>query len=226
AAAEALELIDVDYTPLPAVVPLEEALAPGAALVHTGQPLAGHFADLATLRPEPGTNVCHRFRYARGHAETALAEAHLVLEDTFRFPRVQHYAMEPNAALAAWDETGALTVWASTQNPYSVRVELAKMFAVPLARIRIVVPHLGRGFGVPQLAWALESLMDVAADRLGRDPVDLRRQNLLAHGEEFAPGDTPIDGKLEESLGRAATAIRWTTQRDAGSARGVAAMLK
>src|SRR5437879_1067912 len=68
--------------------------------------------------------------------------------------------------------------------------------------------------------------MDVAADRLGRDPVDLRRQNLLAHGEEFAPGDTPIDGKLEESLGRAATAIRWTTQRDAGSARGVAAMLK
>ena len=338
-AAEALELIDVDYTPLPAVITLEEALAPGAALVHTGQPLAGHFADLATLRPEPGTNVCHRFRYARGHAETALAEAHLVLEDTFRFPRVQHYAMEPNAALAAWDETGALTVWASTQNPYSVRVELAKMFAVPLARIRIVVPHLGggfgsktyakleplaaalaraagrpvrlaasaaeafqtvrrcssrvtvragfaqdgtlvavdcradfdvgayadigprvvqkatytatgpyhvahvaldaravytnttpggafRGFGVPQLAWALESLMDVAADRLGRDPVDLRRQNLLAHGEEFAPGDTPIDGKLEESLGRAATAIRWTTQRDAGSARGVAAMLK
>src|SRR5206468_950828 len=121
-AAEALELIDVDYTPLPAVITLEEALAPGAALVPPGQP-------------------------PRGHAETALAEAHLVLEDTFRFPRVQHYAMEPNAALAAWDETGALTVWASTQNPYSVRVELAKMFAVPLARIRIVVPHLGGGFG-------------------------------------------------------------------------------
>jgi len=338
-AAEALELIDVDYTPLPAVITLEDALAPGAALVHTGQPLAGHFADLSTLRPEPGTNICHRFRYARGNADTALAEAHLVVEDTFRFPRVQHYAMEPNAALAAWDETGALTVWASTQNPYSVRVELARMFAVPLARIRIVVPHLGggfgsktyakleplaaalaraadrpvrlaasaaeafqtvrrcssrvtvragfardgtlvavdcradfdvgayadigprvvqkatytatgpyrvahvaldaravytnttpggafRGFGVPQIAWALESLMDVAADRLGRDPVDLRRQNLLAHGEEFAPADTPIDGKLEESLSRAADAIRWTAPLAADRARGVAAMLK
>ena len=58
-----------------------------------------------------------------------------------------------------------------------------------------------RGFGVPQLVWGVESMMDVAADRLGRDPVDLRRQNLLAHGEEFAPGDTPVDGKLEESLG-------------------------
>jgi len=83
-----------------------------------------------------------------------------------------------------------------------------------------------RGFGVPQLAWALESLMDVAADRLGRDPVDLRRQNLLAHGEEFAPGDTPIDGKLEESLGRAAEAIGWTQALAAGRGRGVAAMLK
>jgi CO/xanthine dehydrogenase Mo-binding subunit/aerobic-type carbon monoxide dehydrogenase small subunit (CoxS/CutS family) len=338
-AAAALELIEVDYTPLPAVITLEEALTPGAPLVHTGQPLAGHFADLATLKPEPGTNVCHRFRHARGNAEAACADAHLVLEDTFHFPRVQHYAMEPNAAVAAWDETGGLTVWASTQNPYSVRVELAKMFGAPLSRIRIVVPHLGggfgsktyakleplaavlaraagrpvrlaasaaeafqtvrrcssrvtvrvgfardgtllavdcradfdvgayadigprvvqkgtytatgpyrvlhvaldaravytnttpggafRGFGVPQLAWALESLMDVAADRLDRDPVDLRRQNLLAHGEEFAPGDTPIDGKLEESLGRAAEAIHWTEAVAGDRGRGIAAMLK
>ena len=83
-----------------------------------------------------------------------------------------------------------------------------------------------RGFGVPQLAWALESLFDTAADRLGRDPVDLRRQNFLAHGEEFAPGDTPIDGKLEESLGRAAEAIGWMQAPAAGRGRGVAAMLK
>jgi CO/xanthine dehydrogenase Mo-binding subunit len=83
-----------------------------------------------------------------------------------------------------------------------------------------------RGFGVPQLAWALESLFDVAADRLERDPVDLRRQNFLAHGEEFAPGDTPIDGKLEESLSRAAEAIGWSRTAAADRGRGVAAMLK
>ena len=69
-----------------------------------------------------------------------------------------------------------------------------------------------RGFGVPQLAWAFESLLDEAARRLDRDPVDLRRQNLLAHGEEFAAGDTPVDGKFEESLNRAAEAIRWTAR--------------
>jgi CO/xanthine dehydrogenase Mo-binding subunit len=83
-----------------------------------------------------------------------------------------------------------------------------------------------RGFGVPQIVWAVESLMDVAADRLGRDPVDLRRQNLLAHGEEFAPGDTPVDGKLEESLDHLAAAIRWSQAAPPGRARGVAAMMK
>jgi CO/xanthine dehydrogenase Mo-binding subunit len=338
-AAAALASIDVVYDPLPAVITLADALAPGAPLVHTGQPLAGHFADLSTLKPQPGTNVCHRWQWARGDAAAALASAHVVVEDTFTFPRVQHYSMEPHAAVAAWDETGTLTVWAATQNPYSVRVELAKMFDAPLAKIRIVVPYLGggfggkayaklepvaaalarmagrpvrvaasvddafrtvrrcassaslrlgigrdgriaavecradfdvgayadigprvvqkgtytatgpyrvphvaldaravytnttpgsafRGFGVPQLAWALESLLDVAADRLDRDPVDLRRQNLLAHGEEFAPGDAPVDGKLEESLGRAAEAIGWTQPVAPGRGRGVAAMMK
>jgi len=335
----ALDLIEVDYEPLPPVITLEEALAPGAPLVHTGKPQAGIFADLSTLRPEPGTNICHQFHVARGDSAGALASADLVLDDTYRFPPVQHYAMEPHAAVAVWSETDGLTIWASSQNPYSVRVELAKMFDVPLARIRVVVPHLGggfgsktyakleplaaalaraagrpvrlaasvaeafqtvrrcaarvhvrvgfrrdgllvavecdadydvgayadigprvvqkatytatgpyrvphvelaaravytnttpggafRGFGVPQLAWALESLVDAAADRLGRDPVELRRQNFLAHGEEFAPGDTPIDGKLEESLSRAAEAIGWTRASAADRGRGVAAMLK
>jgi CO/xanthine dehydrogenase Mo-binding subunit len=338
-AEEALEHIDVDYEPLPAVMTLEEAQAPGAPLVHASQPPAGHFADLASLRPRPGTNICHQFQFSRGDAVAALAGADVVVQDAYRFPPVQHVALEPHAVVAAWDQTGGLTLWASTQNPYSVRVELARMFDLPLARIRVVVPHLGggfgsktyakleplaatlarvagrpvrlaasvpeafqtvrrcaslvtvragfrrdgtlvavecdadydvgayadigprvvqkgtytatgpyrvphvrlearavytnttpggafRGFGVPQLAWALESLVDVAADRLDRDPVDLRRQNFLAHGEEFAPGDTPIDGKLEESLGRAAEAIGWAQAPGSDRGRGVAAMLK
>ncbi len=338
-AVEALDLVEVDYAPLPAVMTLEEALAPGAPLVHPGDPLSGHFADLSTLKGRPGTNVCHQFDFERGGPDAAFAEAALVLDDTYTFPRVQHYSMEPHGAMAAWDDEGGLTVWASTQNPFSVRAELAKMFDLPASRIRIVVPHLGggfggktyakleplaaalahaarrpvrlvasvedafrtvrrcssrvrvrmgfhadgrllamqceadfdvgayadiaprvvqngtytttgpyrvphvrlhsnavytnttpgsafRGFGVPQIAWAVESMMDIAADRLGRDPVDLRRQNLLGRGEEFARGDTPVDGKLEESLDRLAEAIRWQEAAAPGRARGVAAMMK
>src|SRR6266852_6028961 len=343
AAALALELIEIAYEELPAATTLGEALAPGAPLVHTAEPPAGHFADLSTLRPKPGTNICHQFHLERGQGATAFGEADVVVEDVYTFPRVQHYSMEPHAALAAWDQSGddggTLTVWASTQNPYSVRVELAKMFRVPMSRIRIIVPPLGggfggktyaklepivgalarmvgrpvrlalsveeafrtvrrcdasarvrlgfkrdgrlwaaecradfdvgayadigpriiqkgtytatgpyrvpnivldakavytnttpggafRGFGVPQLAWALESLVDEAARDLGHDPVDLRRQNLLGQGEEFSPGDTPIDGKFEESLNRATEAIRWSQQPGAGRARGLAMMMK
>lgn len=338
-AVEALDLVEIDYEELPVVATLEDALAPGAPLVHTGEPLAGHFSDLSTLKSKPGTNICHQFDYARGDVEAALGSAHLVLEDTYTFPRIQHYSMEAHGAVAVWDDEGGLTVWASTQNPFSVRSELAKMFNVPASRIRIAVPLLGggfggktyakleplaaalarvtrrpvklqasiedafrtvrrcsarvklrlgfladgrlsalachadfdvgayaditprviqkgtytatgpyrvpnvvlhsnavytnttpggafRGFGVPQIVWGVESMMDIAADRLRRDPVDLRRQNLLSHGEDFAAGDTPVDGKLEESLGRLAEAIQWSQAAPPGRAKGIAAMMK
>jgi CO/xanthine dehydrogenase Mo-binding subunit len=339
AALEAADLVEIDYEELPAVMTLEEALAPGAPLVHTGEPAAGHFSDLASLKGKPGTNICHQFDYARGDVARAFADAHLVVEDTYFFPRIQHYSMEPHGAIAQWDGDGALTVWASTQNPFSVRAEMAKIFGLPASKIRIAVPLLGggfggktyakleplaaalarlvgrpvrlqasvedafktvrrcsarvriklgfqrdgtlvavdchadfdvgayaditprviqkgtytttgpyrvahvklhsnavytnttpggafRGFGVPQIAWGMESLMDTAAQRLDRDPVELRRQNLLAHGEEFAHGDTPVDGKLEESLSRLAEAIQWQQAPAAGRARGIASMMK
>src|SRR4029453_545001 len=136
-------------------------------LVHADQPPAGHFADLSTLRPRPGTNICHQFSFARGEAAAALAGADVVVDDAYRFPSVQHVALEPHAVLAAWDETGALTLWASTQNPYSVRVELARMFDLPLARIRVVVPHLGGGFGSKTYA-KLEPLAATLARAGGR----------------------------------------------------------
>ena len=170
-AAEALDLVEVEYEELPAVTTLEEALAPGAPLVHTGEPLAGHFSDLSSLRAKPGTNICHQFDYTRGDVAAALAGAHLVLEDTYTFPRVQHYSMEPHGALAQWDDEGGLTVWAATQNPFSVRSELAKMFALNASRIRIAVPLLGGGFGGKTYA-KLEPLAAALA-RVARRPVRL-----------------------------------------------------
>jgi CO/xanthine dehydrogenase Mo-binding subunit len=66
-----------------------------------------------------------------------------------------------------------------------------------------------RGYGVPQLAWAYESQMDIMAERLGLDALDMRLKNLLRRGEEFAPGDLPIDCDFHGSLKRAAEAIGW-----------------
>src|SRR4029453_9647392 len=157
--------------PLPQAMTLEEALAPGAPLVHTGKPQAGHFADLSLMRPVPATTVRHQFPFERGDSGRAIASADLVLDETYRFPPVQHVALEAHAAGAVWGETDGLTIWASTQNPYSVRVELAKMFGVSLARIRVVVPHLGGGFGSKTYA-KLEPLAAALARTAGR-PVRL-----------------------------------------------------
>jgi len=66
-----------------------------------------------------------------------------------------------------------------------------------------------RGYGTPQVTWAAECQMDMIAERLGMDPVELRLKNLIVRGEEYVPGDTPMDGDLLEGLRRTATAIGW-----------------
>src|SRR5262249_9501709 len=83
-----------------------------------------------------------------------------------------------------------------------------------------------RGYGVPQLAWAYESQMDIMAERLGLDPLDMRLKNLLRRGEVFAPGDLPIDADLHGDLCRAAAAIGWGQPLQRGRGRGLACVIK
>lgn len=71
-----------------------------------------------------------------------------------------------------------------------------------------------RGFGAPQLVWALESQMDELAHALGRDPLEFRLANLCRRGDVVVPGDTPADGDWAEGLTRAAAAIGWNETRD------------
>jgi CO/xanthine dehydrogenase Mo-binding subunit len=66
-----------------------------------------------------------------------------------------------------------------------------------------------RGMGTPQVVWAYESQMDMIAHAMGWDPLEFRLKNLLEPGEEFAPGDTPIDCDLKEGLVRVAREIGW-----------------
>ncbi|MGH7427479.1 MAG: xanthine dehydrogenase family protein molybdopterin-binding subunit, partial [Candidatus Methylomirabilaceae bacterium] len=83
-----------------------------------------------------------------------------------------------------------------------------------------------RGYGTPQAAWAGESQIDRIAELLSIDPLELRTRNLLAHGDEYSPGDTPMDGDLRQSLRRAAAAVGWSTPLPRGHGRGVAMALK
>jgi CO/xanthine dehydrogenase Mo-binding subunit len=106
-------------------------------------------------------------------------------------------------------------------------------YRVPNARIhaRALLSHTPpatafRGFGTPQVAWALESQMDEAARRLGLDRLEIRLKNLARPGEQFIPGDKAADGNWPESLRRAAEEIGWGTPTPPGRGRGIAIGVK
>jgi CO/xanthine dehydrogenase Mo-binding subunit len=148
AAEAALGLIEVDYEELPAVLDVQESLKPNATLIHDSVKLPeSGFADLAELKPVEGTNLCTHFKLVRGNIEKGFAEADRVFEDTFTLPATQHSFLETHACIASVEPSGRITVWATTQNPFVVRTQLANIFKVPVSKVRVVVPYLGGGYG-------------------------------------------------------------------------------
>ena len=106
-------------------------------------------------------------------------------------------------------------------------------YNVPAVRIlaRSILSHTTpstafRGFGNPQVNWAVESNLDEGAKRLGLDRLELRLMNLARKGDAFIPFDTPADGRWEESVRRAAARIGWGTPLPAGRGRGIAVGIK
>ena len=131
-ARRAAELVTVDAEPLPVYLTPDDARAEGAVPIH-----------------EPGdrdTNVCHRFALEFGDVDTALEAADHVHQATYTFPAVYHYAMEPFTCIADWDGD-TLEVWSSTQQPFKVRADLARIFALDLNQVRLRVPFVGGGYG-------------------------------------------------------------------------------
>ena len=148
AAEEALALIEVDYEELPAVLDVGEALDAKATLVHDSVKLpSSGFADLAEIKPVEGTNICTHFKLHRGDIAKGFAEADQVFEDTFTLPATQHSFLETHACIASVEPGGRITVWATTQNPFVVRTQLANIFKVPVSKVRVIVPYLGGGYG-------------------------------------------------------------------------------
>jgi CO/xanthine dehydrogenase Mo-binding subunit len=162
-AMRAARLVDVDYVERPVVADVEAALAPGAVLVHDDPPPLGRQGRWA---PVPGTNICARVILEEGNLETGFAEADLVLEQTYTFPPVFHYTLEPHGAIASVEPT-EVTVWTNTGHPYQLRQELADTFRLPLARIRVIVPYVGGSFGGKSFP-KLEPLAAALSCTLGR----------------------------------------------------------
>jgi CO/xanthine dehydrogenase Mo-binding subunit len=332
AAEEAAALVRVDYEELPAVVTVAQALADGAPLVQ----------DPAVRPPKDplaNTNVLREHVIEWGDPAARSREgADLVVEHTYTFPMVTHFAIEPHAFIAAPENDG-VAVWTSIQHPYWLQRVLARILGLPLAKVRVHAPDPGgafggkqhakyepllcfmalatgrpvrlvltleetflavrrtateitvrtgvdrdgkfkfqdidayyligayadiadrvvgkgsyigngpyiwpsarinartvlshtvpstafRGFGNPQINWAVESNITEAAIQLGIDQVDLRLRNLAHKSDKFIPFDTPADGEWADSVRRAAEMIEWGSPTPDGRGRGIALGIK
>ena len=327
AAAEAAALVRVTAEELPPVLTVAQALDPAAPLVQDPDLREGPLAR---------TNCLREWHFGWGDVDAARAEC--VVENTYTFPMVTHFAIEPHVFLAAPEHDG-IAIWSAIQHPYLLQSGIAQLLGLPIAKVRVIAPDPGgafggkqhakfepllaflavrtgrpvrlalslaqtfqavrrtayevrmrtgfdatgalvfqdvetfgllgayadiavrviskstylmcgpyrvpdarvhvrgllshtppatafRGFGTPQVAWAVESQMDEAARRLGIDRVEIRLRNLAARGEEVVPGDKPADGDWRQSVRAAADAIGWGEPLPAGRGRGIGVAIK
>ncbi|MFZ2487760.1 MAG: molybdopterin cofactor-binding domain-containing protein [Anaerolineae bacterium] len=141
-AQQALQLIEVDYEVLPAVLDPEAAMQPGAPVIHD-EPDAISIHDA-------NRNLVHHLHAAYQDVEAGFAAADYVFEGEYRTHQVQQASIEPHVCITWWDEDDRLVVRTSTQVPFHVRRIIAPLVGLPIRRIRVVKPRIGGGFGGKQ----------------------------------------------------------------------------
>jgi putative selenate reductase molybdopterin-binding subunit len=139
---QALELIDVEYELLPAILDPEAAMQPGAPVIHD-EPDAWKIHDAQR-------NIAIHIDVHHGDVDAALASAAHVYESEYRVHQVQQVSIEPHVVLSWWDEDDRLVIRTSTQVPFHVRRMIAPLIGLPVRRIRVVKPRIGGGFGGKQ----------------------------------------------------------------------------
>ena len=146
-AEEALELIKVDYEALPAVFDPAAAMNPGAPILHGESAKSETRLDRDNFRYEKNSNVLSIYHADQGDIAAGFKEADEIFEDTYSSQKIQHAHLEPHAALAYWEPAGKLVIYTSTQNPSSIRSQLAELFNLPQSKVRVIVPYVGGGYG-------------------------------------------------------------------------------
>lgn len=201
-AAEALDLIEVDYEPLPGVFSPAAALAEGAPLIH----------------PERGTNVFQTVNYSHGDLAAGEAESDVILEADYRLPYVDHACMETSVVVAQFDKQGRLTLWSTTQIPFLLQRDLAAALGISGGKIRVIQTAIGGSFGRGLDMYAFEPIAALMARKAGR-PVRLA----FSRAEEFIAA--PVRQPAEVHLRAGACQDGRLTLRDASVVLDVGAYI-
>jgi CO/xanthine dehydrogenase Mo-binding subunit len=185
-AQEAVDLIAVEYEPLPAITDPEAAMRDDALLVH--EEWAGYESEDEVVRDG---NVIGYSTIVKGDADAAMSAADVVVKSAYRADAAQGVPVEPRAIVAQW-QGDRLTVWSSTQVPFVARSGIARALQIPESHVRVVVPLLGGGFG-SKCDFHFEAHVAALARAAGR-PVKL----VFTRREEFIAPDHRREGILIE----------------------------
>ncbi len=172
-AKDALDLIQVEYDPLPAVVDARKATQPGAPLVHS---------DIEN-------NLAFTWNLQTGDLDKAFSEADVIVRQELVNQRLIPNAMEPRAVVASYDAaTGELTLWDTDQNPHLIRLLLCLITGMPEHKVRVIAPDVGGGFGSKIYLYPEQPLLSMISKELGV-PVkwtEERRENYVGttHGRD------------------------------------------
>jgi aerobic carbon-monoxide dehydrogenase large subunit len=179
-AEDAAGLVEIEYDPLGPVNDPEEALKPGAPLLHE----------------DAGTNILLRRAFSRGDPGAELSRAAVRVGGRFRFHRKTPVAMENRCYVAEWDRSRrSLTLTSSTQIPGIVRDLLAGLLGIAGHSIRVVAPDVGGGFGGKGSLYQEEILVAVLSRQLGRTVrwTSDRLEDLISTSQSF---DEIVDAEL------------------------------
>ena len=148
-----LELIDVEYEPLPAWFDPEDSMK----------------AEKDWIHPQRPNNIEKDYHHVFGDPDHGFAEADVVVDHRYIAGEVTHAAMEPHCTLASFEidspsgQPGRLTVWSSTQVPYYLQHKLSIVLEMPMSQIRVIKPLVGGGFGGKSEVIPIEIIAAVAA---------------------------------------------------------------
>jgi len=202
-ARDAAELVSVDYEALPAVVRAEDAVRPGAPLVHDGA----------------ANNISFTMRMGNADAvDPAFARAHHVTRLSLYNNRLTAVTMEPRGCIGDYDPgTRRWTLFSSTQNVHGTRQILAhQILHVPESRIRVVARDVGGGFGMKGNVYPEEAVVLWAARRVGRPVkwIPTRSEALLG---DYQGRDQNVTAELALDADGKFLALRWTGSHNAGA---------
>src|ERR1700730_6408999 len=199
-AADAVDLVEVDYEPSQAVSDPEKAIAPGAPAIH----------------PEWPDNTAFLYHQEGGDPEKAFKEAEVVVKQRITSQRLIPTAMETRGVVADYRAAEKnLTLWSSTQIPHLLRTLVAQMLGITENRCRVITPEVGGGFGSKLNVYAEEALMGFVSMKIGKPVkwIESRRENFQCtihgrgHGDYYeiaAKRDGTVLGlrlKLIQDLG-------------------------